>query len=121
MAIRFWAFETYKSVLKTDGNNPAKTFVAGIGAGVTEAVLIVTPFEVCKIRMQGQLHSMSDPNDPATRKYRNVVQTAYTVVREEGPKALWNGVGPTLLRQGINQGVNFTAYHGNATYFPLFD
>jgi len=28
------------------------TFLAGLGSGVTEAVLVVTPAEVCKIRLQ---------------------------------------------------------------------
>jgi solute carrier family 25 citrate transporter 1 len=36
---------------------------AGLGAGVTEAVAIVCPMEVVKIRLQAQMHSMSDPLD----------------------------------------------------------
>eukprot|EP00301_Raphidiophrys_heterophryoidea_P004446 c11929_g1_i1.p1 GENE.c11929_g1_i1~~c11929_g1_i1.p1 ORF type:complete len:306 (+),score=49.81 c11929_g1_i1:136-1053(+) len=113
MAIRFWSFEMYKKLLGQKDGQPlghSLTFLAGLGSGVTEAVLIVTPFEVCKIRLQGQFNSMSDPEDPSTRKYRNVAQTAYTVAKEEGVGALWKGVGPTLMRQGINQAVNFTAY-----------
>jgi len=102
-----------KKLLGQEDDKPlghSRTFLAGLGSGVTEAVLVVTPFEVCKIRLQGQYNSMSDPEDPTTRKYRNVGQTAYTVVKEEGVSALWKGVGPTLMRQGINQAVNFTAY-----------
>ena len=30
----------------------AMTFMAGLGSGVTEAILVVTPAEVCKIRLQ---------------------------------------------------------------------
>ena len=45
------------------------------------------------------------------RKYTNVVQTAITITREEGLGALYKGVVPTMLRQGCNQAVNFTAYN----------
>ena len=34
---------------------------AGLGAGVTEAVLVVNPMEVVKIRLQAQQHSLADP------------------------------------------------------------
>eukprot|EP00903_Cladosiphon_okamuranus_P018687 g17200.t1 len=111
MAVRFSSFETYKEWL---GANPAKSkglvFLAGLGSGVTEAVLVVTPAEVCKIRMQAQFHSMLDPQEMARRKYRNVLQTAAVVVREEGLGALYKGLAPTVLRQGCNQAVNFTCY-----------
>ena len=44
-------------------------------------------------------------------KYKNVVQTAALVVKEEGIGALYKGVVPTMLRQGCNQAVNFTVYN----------
>lgn len=64
--------------------------------------------EVIKIRLQAQYHSLSDPLD--IPKYRNAVHGLFTVVREEGPSALYRGVSLTALRQGTNQAVNFTAY-----------
>ena len=82
--------------------------LAGLSAGVTEAVAVVTPMEVVKIRLQGQYHSMSDPLD--VPKYRSAPHTFFTVVREEGVGALYRGVSLTALRQGTNQAVNFTAY-----------
>lgn len=90
---------------------PGVTFLAGLLSGLTEAVLIVTPAEVCKIRMQSQYHSLMDPTQRTHAKYKNVVQTAVLVAREEGPGALYKGVVPTMLRQGCNQAVNFTAYN----------
>ena len=80
---------------------------AGLGAGVTEAVLVVNPMEVVKIRLQSQYHSMSDPLD--VPKYRNAAHAAFTVVREEGFGALYRGVSLTALRQGTNQAANFAA------------
>ncbi|KAI0166626.1 mitochondrial carrier [Xylariaceae sp. FL1272] len=114
MAIRFTSFEAYKQMLadKQTGTVTASgTFLAGLAAGVTEAVAVVTPMEVIKIRLQAQHHSMADPLD--VPKYRNAAHALYTVVKEEGAGALYRGVSLTALRQGSNQAVNFTAY----TYF----
>jgi len=114
MAIRFTSFESYKQFLadKQTGIVSGKsTFLAGLAAGVTEAVAVVTPMEVVKIRLQAQHHSMADPLD--VPKYRNAAHALYTVVKEEGVGALYRGVSLTALRQGSNQAVNFTAY----TYF----
>ena len=111
MAVRFSSFDTYKGWLGcTDGKDKKGVFLAGLMSGVTEAVLVVTPAEVCKIRMQAQYHSMLDPEQMARRKYRNVLQTAAVIIREEGVGALYKGVVPTTLRQGCNQAVNFTFY-----------
>ncbi|RYP10721.1 hypothetical protein DL764_000511 [Monosporascus ibericus] len=114
MAIRFTSFEAYKQLLADPSTGVVSgtgTFAAGLAAGVTEAVAVVTPMEVVKIRLQAQHHSMADPLD--VPKYRNAAHAAYTVVREEGAGALYRGVALTALRQGSNQAVNFTAY----TYF----
>ncbi|KAG5941504.1 hypothetical protein E4U59_001679 [Claviceps monticola] len=111
MAIRFTSFETYKQLLadKTTGHVSGRaTFAAGLAAGISEAVAVVTPMEVIKIRLQAQHHSMADPLD--VPKYRNAAHALYTVVREEGVGALYRGVSLTALRQGTNQAVNFTAY-----------
>jgi len=114
MAIRFLSFEQYKDFLANNtplGRSTTATFTAGLASGLTEAILVVTPAEVCKIRMQSQYHSMADPTQMMNRKYKNVIQTAITIVREEGFGALYKGVVPTMLRQGCNQAVNFTAYN----------
>ena len=57
----------------------------------------------------GALHRM-DPSRARHARYKNVVQTAALVAQEEGAGALYKGVVPTMLRQGCNQAVNFTAY-----------
>ncbi|KAI0241362.1 Mitochondrial succinate-fumarate transporter [Massospora cicadina] len=110
MAIRFSSFEYYKSLLADkDGKVPVQmTFMAGLGAGVTEAVMVVTPMDVIKIRLQAQRHSMMDPLD--IPKYRNAAHAAYLITREEGIGALYKGITLTALRQATNQAVNFAAY-----------
>lgn len=74
--------------------------IAGLAAGVTEAVAVVTPMEVIKIRLQAQHHSMADPLD--IPKYRNAAHALYTVVKEEGIGALYRGISLTALRQGMD-------------------
>ncbi len=66
---------------------------------MTEAVAVVTPMEVIKIRLQAQHHSMADPLD--VPKYRNAAHALYTVVKEEGVGALYRGISLTALRQGM--------------------
>jgi solute carrier family 25 citrate transporter 1 len=110
MAIRFTSYEWYKQMLASpDGTiKGSANFLAGLMAGVTEAVAVVCPMEVVKIRLQAQHHSMSDPLD--VPKYRNAAHACFTVVKEEGIGALYRGVSLTALRQGTNQAANFTAY-----------
>jgi len=67
-------------------------------AGCTEAVLIVTPFEVVKMRLQQQVGM-----DVSKLKYKGPVHCATTIIKEEGPAALLKGVTPTVIRQGSNQ------------------
>ncbi|KEI39445.1 uncharacterized protein L969DRAFT_30444, partial [Mixia osmundae IAM 14324] len=111
MAIRFASFEQYKAFLadkKTGDTSPQGVFLAGLGAGTTEAVAVVCPMEVVKIRLQAQQHSMADPLD--IPKYRNAAHALYLILKEEGPKTLYRGVALTALRQATNQAANFTAY-----------
>jgi solute carrier family 25 (mitochondrial citrate transporter), member 1 len=77
---------------------------AGLAAGVTEAVMVVTPMEVIKIRLQAQHHSMADPLD--IPKYRNAAHALYTVLKEEGIGALYRGISLTALRQGKHKFAN---------------
>lgn len=110
MAIRFSSYEFYRSALadkQTGSVSTGNTFLAGVGAGTTEAVLVVNPMEVVKIRLQAQhLH----PETAASPRYRNALQACYLIVKEEGIGALYRGVSLTAARQATNQGANFTVY-----------
>ncbi|SCU94186.1 LADA_0G07096g1_1 [Lachancea dasiensis] len=57
MAIRFTSYEFFRTLLadrSTGVVSVGNTFVAGVGAGITEAVAVVNPMEVVKIRLQAQ-------------------------------------------------------------------
>lgn len=110
MAIRFTSYSQYSNSLR-DANghiSSFKTFLAGVGAGITEAVLVVNPLEVIKIRLQAQSHSMADPVN--TPRYRNAAHCLGVTIKEEGFGALYRGVSLTAARQAINQGVNYMVY-----------
>lgn len=70
-----------------------RQLLSGFGAGALEAVL--TPFEVLKIRMQqGQ----------ATTRSGDVLRD---MLRKEGLRAMWAGLGTTVAKNGLQQGVMF--------------
>ncbi|KAJ3251716.1 hypothetical protein HK103_002171 [Boothiomyces macroporosus] len=125
MAIRFSSFEFYKEKLtdKEGYISSAGIFLAGLGAGATESVMVVTPMDVIKIRLQAQRHSMTDPLD--IPKYRNAAHCAYVMVKEEGIASLYKGVTLTIIRQGTNQAANFTVYQylkkAASEYQPTLD
>jgi len=78
--------------------------LSGFGAGVLEALVIVTPFEVVKIRLQQQ-KGLS----PELLKYKGPIHCARTIISEEGLLGLWAGAAPTVMRNGTNQAAMFTA------------
>ncbi|KAH7553864.1 hypothetical protein ACOSP7_029245 [Xanthoceras sorbifolium] len=78
--------------------------LSGFGAGVLEALVIVTPFEVVKIRLQQQKGLT-----PELLKYKGPVHCARLIIREEGLRGLWAGAAPTVMRNGTNQAAMFTA------------
>ncbi|KAJ8654966.1 hypothetical protein O0I10_009362 [Lichtheimia ornata] len=110
MAIRFSSFEMYKGALADENGITSRTgiFFAGLAAGTTEAVCVVSPADLVKIRLQAQRNSLADPMD--TPKYRSFSHAFVTIIKEEGIGALYKGVGLTALRQATNQAANFTAY-----------
>ncbi|KAJ3305731.1 hypothetical protein HDV03_001139 [Kappamyces sp. JEL0829] len=113
MAIRFSSFEFFKSKLADKATGVASSPAIFMAAGATESVMVVTPMDVIKIRLQAQRHSMTDPLD--IPKYRNAAHCAYVMVKEEGIASLYKGVTLTIIRQGkatalTPQAANFTVY-----------
>jgi len=93
-ALRWYTHSIYQNALRApDGSLTTQArLAAGFGAGVTEALMVVTPFEVVKIRMQA-----------STGPARGPLAEAAAVVRGQGVAGLWAGAGPTVLRNGTNQ------------------
>eukprot|EP00299_Pterocystis_sp_00344_P012629 c608_g1_i1.p1 GENE.c608_g1_i1~~c608_g1_i1.p1 ORF type:complete len:293 (-),score=51.04 c608_g1_i1:61-939(-) len=106
-SVRWYFNDFFRGLLKDKNGKVSNVggFAAGLGAGMTEAVLIVTPFEVLKTRLQQQKGT-----DKATLKYKGPIDCAVKIVREEGVTALWKGNTPTMVRQGWNQFFLFGTY-----------
>eukprot|EP00877_Chromochloris_zofingiensis_P012811 jgi/Chrzof1/7784/Cz02g36180.t1 len=93
-------YKIYQNLLRDkEGKlSDGRRMLAGFMAGTTEALMIVTPMEVIKIRLQQQQGGSKD-----LLKYKGPVHCATTIIREEGPRGLWSGATPTVVRNGTNQ------------------
>ncbi|CAI9105888.1 OLC1v1004912C1 [Oldenlandia corymbosa var. corymbosa] len=106
-ALRMGSNEIFKSAFK-DGETGKLSLhgrlLSGFASGVVEALVVVTPFEVVKIRLQQQKGLKYE-----LLKYKGPVHCATTIIREEGFRGLWAGAAPTVMRNGPNQAAMFTA------------
>ena len=80
-ALRMGSNSVYQGLLRDgDGRlSGGRRMAAGFMAGITEALLIVTPFEVVKIRLQQQKGLSKE-----ALHYKGPLHCAATIVREEG-------------------------------------
>lgn len=107
-ATRFFSFEAYRGLLQNpDGTISApKTFLAGLGAGFTEAIVAVTPMDTIKTKL---IHDQLS-NPPHQRKYRGFFHGVRTIVHEQGIRGTYMGITATLLKQGSNQAIRWLTY-----------
>ncbi|KAL7599705.1 mitochondrial succinate-fumarate transporter 1 [Lactuca sativa] len=106
-ALRMFSNAVLQSVFKDSNTGKISDggrFLSGFGAGVIEALVIVTPFEVVKIRLQQQKGLSQE-----LLKYKGPIHCGRLIIREEGVRGLWAGASPTVMRNGTNQAVMFTA------------
>jgi solute carrier family 25 citrate transporter 1 len=96
-AVRFGSFDVF--------SRHVPIYAAGILAGATEAVLVVNPTDVLKVRVQAQFHSMKEPSSSTT------TTSLFSILQKEGFRLFFRGLEMTVLRQAINQGSNFTMFH----------
>jgi solute carrier family 25 thiamine pyrophosphate transporter 19 len=74
---------------------------------------VIAPLDVIKIRLQLQIHSLSDPlsvlnvNGPT---YKGTLGTLKQILREEGLTGLWKGNVPAELMYLTYGGAQFSAY-----------
>lgn len=64
-----------------------------------------------KTRLQSQ-----DVVKGQVAKYSGPIQTASLIVKSEGMFALWKGLAPTVVRQGLNQACSFWTNSAIKTY-----
>lgn len=87
--------------------------MAGLGAGVTEAIL-VNPFEVVKVSLQAN-------------RSKDVIPSTWSVTKEIikkdgfGFKGLNKGVTATIGRNGVFNMIYFGGYHSVKGFFPEYE
>jgi solute carrier family 25 citrate transporter 1 len=104
--IRFVAFDTYKSLLADKSTNKVSapgTVIAGFGAGVTESLFAVTPFESIKTQL-------IDDRKRAQPRMRGFLHGSLVIAREKGLRGFFQGFVPTTARQAANSATRFGSY-----------
>jgi len=103
--IRFVAFDTYKGMLQgEDGSiSGPSTVIAGFGAGITESLLAVTPFESIKTQL-------IDDRKSANPRMRGFLHGTGVIWQEQGIRGFFKGFVPTTARQAANSAVRFGSY-----------
>ncbi|KAH7103668.1 mitochondrial tricarboxylate transporter [Auriculariales sp. MPI-PUGE-AT-0066] len=103
--VRFVSYDYFKGLLgDADGKvSASRSLVAGMAAGLTEAVVAVTPSETIKTKL------IDDAKRPQPR-FNGLVHGTRIIIAEEGLRGIYRGLGPVMMRQGANSAIRFTTY-----------
>ena len=107
--IRFGLNSVIKDILrdpKTNQLTPVNNFIAGLGAGVAEALLIVAPVETVKTKC-------IELNQPFVSGLKYIYKT-------EGIAGIYQGSFATALKQGSNQGLRFMWFNEYKRYVTTY-
>ncbi|KFZ12552.1 hypothetical protein V501_04163 [Pseudogymnoascus sp. VKM F-4519 (FW-2642)] len=104
--VRFVAFDQFKSMLQDENGHISgpRTVIAGFGAGVTESLLAVTPFESIKT-------TLIDDRKAAKPRLRGFLHAVPIIARERGLRGFFQGFVPTTARQAANSATRFGSYN----------
>lgn len=78
----------------------AGKLTAGLGAGICEAILAVTPMETVKVKFINDQRS-------ANPKFKGFFHGVGHIVKQEGMIGVYKGVTATIMKQGSNQAIRF--------------
>ncbi|KAF9476897.1 mitochondrial tricarboxylate transporter [Pholiota conissans] len=103
--VRFVSYDHFKQMLADpEGKVSApRSLLAGLGAGMTEAIFAVTPSETIKTKL---IDDAKRPNP----QYRGLIHGTVSIVKQEGIAGIYRGLFPVMMRQGANSAVRFTTY-----------
>ncbi|KAJ5521144.1 hypothetical protein N7463_001597 [Penicillium fimorum] len=99
--------------LKDEGTKRQVVLAGGIAGLISR--FCIAPLDVVKIRLQLQIHSLSDPashqsvNGPV---YKGTLSTMRTIMKQEGITGLWKGNIPAEMMYVCYGAMQFTAYRG---------
>ena len=94
---RFSVFEYLKNNMSDENGNLNKkqVLLAGLGAGVSEAILVVCPMETVKVKF---IHDQTQPKP----QYKGFFHGVKTIVKQEGEWACSPGYRIAITKQSIH-------------------
>jgi len=110
-SIRFASFETVSGLLTGPNGEDrfhlgkAKGFVAGLGAGTMEALIVTTPQETIKVRLINDAFRTDGPP-----KYKSFFHGVKSIFSEFGASGLYKGVVPTVIKCSTAQATRFGVF-----------
>lgn len=110
-SVRFLGFDSIKAMLadKNGKLSGPRGVLAGLGAGLLESVIAVTPFEAIKT-------ALIDDKQSAKPKYQNgLLSGSIKLCKDMGFKGIYAGVIPVSMRQAANQAVRLGSYNAIKT------
>ncbi|KAI8914199.1 mitochondrial carrier domain-containing protein [Gorgonomyces haynaldii] len=115
--VRFLTFDQTKRFFEKDGKvSGFGMMVSGLAAGISEAVLVVTPSETIKTKL------IHDQN-AAQPRFKGLWHGTSTIIKEEGIAGIYRGLTAVVARQGANSAVRMTTYglirEELAKYYPV--
>lgn len=141
LVVGFVAFDTYKTLLQDEAGKISgpRTVIAGFGAGITESLLAVTPFESIKTTLSvTPLHppllspllpllpvinifgsciinshlgvNRIDDRKSANPRMRGFLHGSSIIWQERGLRGFFQGFVPTTARQSANSATRFGSY-----------
>ncbi|KAI9368618.1 mitochondrial carrier domain-containing protein [Aspergillus egyptiacus] len=108
--------------LKDEGTRRQVVLAGGIAGLISR--FCIAPLDVVKIRLQLQIHSLSDPASHANVTgpvYKGTLSTIKTILREEGLPGLWKGNIPAELMYVCYGAIQFTTYRSTTQLLAQLD
>ncbi|KAH8312660.1 hypothetical protein KR044_012043 [Drosophila immigrans] len=102
VASRFGAYEFYCYKLIDDNGRLSMLtlFLSGLLAGVTEAVVVLTPLQTIRLKLINDMH-LRRP------RYHGFIHGLLSILKREGIRGIYRGVTITAVKQGTNQAIRF--------------
>jgi solute carrier family 25 (mitochondrial citrate transporter), member 1 len=94
--VRFMGFNYFKE-------NGFGLVLSGLMAGILEATIVVTPTETIKTKL---IHDQIQANP----RFKSAIHGTSLILKEEGIKGIYKGVGAVIARQGANSAVRMSSY-----------
>lgn len=101
-------------------SEPAVNSFSGAAAGMASGI-VTCPLDVIKTKLQAQgsfaIRGSKSAGPPASAIYHGLLGTARTIIRQDGVKGMYRGLGPMLLGYLPTWAVYMAVYDSSRQYF----